>query len=215
MRACLWILSILMLASCVPVQNVSPTGYNPSSVTFYPSQVATIQQTQTAPGGIVKVFTRSVERSGKEVHAEVCFISPDLANWTLGSVHFIVGEAEMPFAGSLLTELKQMDKALQRCELLTFYVPPEMEVSQAILQVDNLLLEPDLEELCTLYLPKISPRLEAQGIQADCLQTAEGWKLRILSHPPQISPEQVEGLIYDPANFAVSGPWHFILQFMP
>jgi hypothetical protein len=215
-RAFLLAIFIFSLISCSPAPDISPpTGTIPSPAAFYPSQAATIQQTQGAPGSAVQVFIRRVERSGKEAQAEVCFISPDPGDWTIGSVHFLIGEAEMPFAGSTLTDLKPLGAALQRCELLTFLVPPEMEVSSAILQVDHLQLEPGTEELCTLYLPKLRPRLEAQGIQADCLQTAEGWKVRLLSHPPQLSPEQAEALIYDPANFAVSGPWRFTLQFQP
>ncbi|MFO3796328.1 MAG: hypothetical protein ACK8QZ_03470 [Anaerolineales bacterium] len=145
---------------------------------------------------------------------EVCFVPPDTSDWTLGDVHLLVGGDEMFYLGSMLTELSH-SPALQRCELLTFSVAPEMELSTAVLQIETLQVEPSLEEICTLYLPKIVPRLEAQGVKATCVQSGDGWQVQLISYSPSLSREQAEALIYDPANFALAGPWVFTLQFRP
>lgn len=204
----LGILFLFWLASCMPI-----AGSNPTSG-FYPAQTA-IPTIQVTPASKAQIFVRKAERSGKEVHLEVCFVPPDASDWTLGDVHLLVGGDEMFFLGSTLTELTLAPSALQRCELLTFGVAPEMELATAILQIETLQVEPSLEEICTLYLPKMAPRLEAQGVKAICVQSGEGWQVQIVSHSPSLSREQAEALIYDPANFALSGPWSFTIEFRP
>lgn len=208
-RMCFGILFLLWLAACVPMPESKPT---PSEFASVPAAAPTIQVT---PASAVRIFVRKAERSGKEVRLEVCFVPPDTSDWTLGDVHLLVGGDEMFFLGSTLTELTHGPGALQRCELLTFGVAPEMELSTAVLQIETLQVEPSLEEICTLYLPKIAPRLEAQGVKATCVQSGDGWQVQVIGYPPSLSREQAEALIYDPANFALAGPWVFTLQFRP
>lgn len=205
-----WMVMLLILVACAP-----SGGTAPASQGFYPTQAAVVQQTQAAPASAVQVFLRGVERRGKEAFLEVCFIPPDASDWTLGTVHLLIGGMEMPFLGSALTEIVTGPEGHRRCEMLTFSIPPEMVLSTALLQVDTLQVEPSPEDLCTLYLPKLSPRLEAQGVRADCVQSPEGWQVRLLSYPSNLSAEQAQALIYDPANFALTGPWTFLLQFQP
>ncbi len=205
-----WMVMLLILAACAP-----GGGTTPAPQGFYPTQVAVVQQTQKAPASAVQVFLRGVERRGKEAFLEVCFTPPDASDWTLGTVRLLIDGMEMPFLGSVLTEIVTDPEVHRRCEMLTFGIPPEMVLSTAVLQVDTLQVEPLPEDLCTLYLPKLSPRLEAQGVRADCVQSPEGWQVRLLSYPPNLSAEQAQALIYDPANFALTGPWTFLLQFRP
>lgn len=211
MRARIWLVVLLLpwLVACFPVTAAKPTLPAPPF-----SQIAapTIQMT---PVSSVQIFVRSAERSGKEVHLEVCFVPPDASDWTLGDAHLLADGEEMLFLGSTLTELSHTPGALRRCERLMFGVAPEKELPTAVLQIETLRIEPSLEEICTLYLPKMLPRLEAQGIQAKCVQSGETWQLQVISYPPSLSREQAEALIYDPANFALSGPWSFIIEFRP
>ncbi|MEJ5241545.1 MAG: hypothetical protein WHS87_10145 [Anaerolineales bacterium] len=206
-----WIFVLLILVACAPAGG----GTAPALEGFYPTQAAVIQQTQAAPASMVQVFLRGVERRGKEALLEVCFTPPDASDWTLGTVHLLVGGEEMPFLGSALTEIVSGTGGHRRCEMLTFGIPPEMVLSAALLQVDALQVEPSPEDLCTLYLPKMAARLESQGVRADCVQSSQGWQVRILSYPSSLSEEQAQALIYDPANFALPGPWVFSLQFQP
>lgn len=207
------LLLFLLLSACIPSPAAAPTAAE-----FYPIQAATVQPPPSeAPSHQApNLFIRSVERSGKEVRLEVCFTPPDAADWTLGQVHLVIAGNELTFQGSTLTELSfQNSLPLRRCEQLNFAVPPEMILSLATLQIDAIQSYPSLDELCTLYFPKLTPRWEAQGVHAECQQTPDGWQVRLVSYPPNLSAEQAEALIYDPANFAIAGPWKFTLQFTP
>jgi hypothetical protein len=211
----IFVLLVLLLSACnlpsVPgVQPALPTAYiDPSYPTLEAQAVAPVQSTS----GIVVQVNRAW-RDGKEVHAEVCFTLLDTSDWSISG-------ASLQYTGGLLMDFGSTMLSLQesvegqsgiRCDDLSFFnIPPDADLSTAVITIDAIGAPPRAEEYCTIYMPKIQQTLNerAIAIQLGCVESAGVQTMQIVARPDTMSQEEAEQIVYSDEFYTVKGPWSF------
>ena len=218
---------VLGLAGCAPItvpQPVMPTfvseatGNVPEPNEAYP----TAQAAEGAASQTVSGFELNLERAwrdGKQVNADVCFTLPDSSDWTIWSAHFEYGGNSISeFSSALLSTTEGQDgQGAQRCDQLSFYVPPDADLSSSNLTVEAVGAYPSADEYCSLYMPKIQQALADRGIAIglDCPVVDGAASLQITSKPEGMSQEEAEQLVFSDEFYTVRGPWIFPVTFSP
>ncbi len=209
------ILAALLLSACAP----QPPGVTlpqflatatPYIDPSYPTAQASIAlQNQTASG--IDIRMDRVWQDGKNINANICFTLPDASDWSIWS-------ASLTYAGTVLdiygTTLQSLTEAAngqpgQRCDTLTFIVPPDADLSTASIVVDAIGAYPGEDEYCTVYLPKIQQALAARGITLDCADVNGVMTMQITGKPTEMTQEQAEQLVYSDEFYTIKGPWTF------
>jgi hypothetical protein len=182
----------------------------------YPtSQASEAEASQSVSGFSINL--RRAWRDGKQVNAEVCFSLPDTSDWTIWEAHFeysgtSVSEFSTAFLGS---QEPQGEVPAQRCDQLSFYVPPDADLSAASLTVEAVGAYPSADEYCTVYMPKIQQALIDRGanITVDCPTVDGTMSLQIVGKPDDMSQEQAEQMVFNEEFYTVRGPWSFPVTF--
>ncbi len=217
----------LILAACGPQTSPSqvlPTFIAPASTSepitneAYPTnQAVQSEATQSVSG-----FTVAVQRAwrdGKQVNADVCFSLPDSSDWT-------IWDASLTYAAQTTNEFSSAfvsrqdasgGQPAQRCDELSFFVPPDADLSSTQLSIDSLGAYPSNEEFCSLYLPKIQQAMDQRGtgIKLDCVDVNGTPAMEIVSKPADMTQDQAEQMVYSDEFYTVKGPWTFPLSFTP
>jgi len=208
----------MLLSACnlIPVPNVqpaSPTAYIDPS---YP----TLQAQSAAPVQISDGITVQVNRAwrdGKEVHAEVCFTVLDTSDWSIWDASLqYTGGAVIDF-GSALLSLQESTGGVPgvRCDTLSFFnVPPDADMSNAIITINAIAAPPRAEDYCTIYIYKIQQVLTDRGIaiQLGCVDSNGMQVMQILSRPDTMSQEEAEQIVYSDEFYTIRGPWSFVFN---
>lgn len=205
----------LFLAACnlpsgAPTEPPLPTAYiDPSYPTVEAAPAAAVQ---SASG--IEVRANRAWRDGKEVHAEVCYTLLDTSDWTIWSASLqYPGGSVLDFGSTLLTlqEAAEGQSGL-RCDDLTFFnVPPDADLTAALLTIDAIAAPPRAEEYCTIYLFKIQQKLSERGIPITlaCVESAGVQTLQIVGKPDSMSQEEAEQIVFSDEFYTVRGPWTF------
>lgn len=219
----LGLIAMLALAACVPggsAGSILPTFVAPGATAefnqAYPTQQAPEQNTSQTVGGF-QVNLQRAWREGKQVNADVCFTLPDASDWTIWNAH-------LEFAGQTLSEfssamLSRQDpngsQPGQRCDELSYYVPPDADLSAASLTIDSIGAYPSQDEYCSIYLPKIQQAMAERntGVSVNCTQQNGSMTMQITSKPADMTQEQAEQMVYSDEFYTVKGPWSFPLTF--
>jgi hypothetical protein len=197
--------------------NQSPTAVLPTiNAVSYP----TVQASQPASNQSMDGFNVSLQRTwrdGKTVNADICFGLPDQANWTIWSAHFdYSGQSITDFSASLLsTQNASNGQPGQRCDRISFYVPPDADLTSASLVIESIGAYPTQDEYCSLYMPKIQQTLNQRGIAItlDCKPNANGeTTMQIVSKPASMSQDDAEKFVYSDEFYTVKGPWTFAVN---
>ena len=205
----------MMISACGA--NQSPTAALPTvDSVSYP----TIQASQPASNQSMGGFNVSLQRTwrdGKTVNADICFGLPDQANWTIWSAHFdYSGQSITDFSASLLsTQNPSNGQPGQRCDRISFYVPPDADLTSASLVIESIGAYPTQDEYCSLYMPKIQQTLNQRGvaITLDCKANANGeTTMQIVSKPASMSEADAEKIVYSDEFYTVKGPWSFAVN---
>lgn len=218
----LWLPAVaLALASCAPgpsAQQVLPTflpeseAAQPAPNEAYPTAQAAEANTSQTVSGFSLNLVRAW-RDGKQVNAELCFTLPDSSDWTVWAAHYEYGGTSVSeFSSELLSkEEGAAGQPAQRCDKLSFYVPPDADLSTSTLTVESVGAYPGADEYCSLYMPKIQQTLNDRGvgITLDCQTTDGSSSMQILSKPEGMSQEEAEQLVYSDEFYTVRGPWIF------
>lgn len=211
----LFVMLVLLLSACnlpsVPgVQPALPTAYiDPSYPTLEAQAVAPVQSTS----GIVVQVNRAW-RDGKEVHAEVCFTLLDTSDWSIwGASLQYTGGLLMDFGSTMLSLQESVEgQSGIRCDDLSFFnIPPDADLSTAVITIDAIGAPPRAEEYCTIYMPKIQQTLNerAIAIQLGCVESAGVQTMQIVARPDTMSQEEAEQIVYSDEFYTVKGPWSF------
>ena len=210
---------VLILTSCglfVPQQvpPALPTAYIDDS--SYPTvQAEAAAPVQTFSGINMQVLR--AWRDGKEVHADVCFSLPDNSGWSVWSASLqYTGGSIVDFGSTLLSiqETAEGQPGL-RCDTISFFnVPPDADLSTAIITVDSVAAPPRAEDYCTIYIYKIQQALAERniGIQLGCVEFDGAQIMQIVSRPDTMSPEEAEQIVYSDEFYTVKGPWSFVFN---
>jgi hypothetical protein len=209
------VLLVLLLSACsltpAPVAEPGvPTAYiDPSYPTVQAQSVAPVQ---TSSG--IEVRVNRAWRDGKEVHAEVCFTLLDTSDWSIwGASLQYVGGSVVDFGSTMLSLNDAVEgQSGVRCDDLSFFnVPPDADLSTAVVTIDAIAAPPRAEDYCTIYIQKIQQTLNERntGIQLGCVDSAGVQIMQILSKPDTMSQEDAEKIVYSDEFYAIKGPWSF------
>ncbi|HET6845843.1 MAG TPA: hypothetical protein VFH29_03355 [Anaerolineales bacterium] len=224
--ACL--LLVFGMGACVPApttQPVLPTfvqaAVTESAAVPAPNEAyPTAQASESSASQSVSGFSLSLRRAwreGKQVNAEVCFSLPDSSDWTIWAAHYEYGgNVVSEFSSALLSKTDaQGGQPAERCDQISFYVPPDADLSASTLTVESVGAYPDADEYCSLYMPKIQQTLTERGIgiTLDCPVVDGVANLRIATKPAEMSQEEAEQLVFSDEFYTVRGPWSFPVTF--
>lgn len=214
----LFFLFVFLLSACnLPAspgtQPALPTAYiDPSYPTMQAQSAAPVQ---SANG--VSVRVDRAWRDGKEVHAEVCYSLLDTSDWSIwsASLHY-TGGSVIDF-GSTLLSIQEAAEGLSgiRCDDLSFFnVPPDADLSNAVITIDAIAAPPRAEEYCTIYIYKIQQALNERGIPITlaCVDSAGVQVMQIVGKPDTMSQEEAEQIVYSDEFYTVRGPWSFVFN---
>jgi len=171
MRKSIVLLLLLVTACTLPTsqqpQQPLPTAYiDPSYPTLQAQAVAPVQ---TSSG--IEVRVDRAWRDGKEVHAEVCFTLLDTSDWSIWGASLQYNGGSTIDFGSTLLSLQDSAEGQSgvRCDDLSFFnIPPDADLSTAIITIDAIAAPPRSEDYCTIYMPKIQQTLNDRWIRPGC-----------------------------------------------
>lgn len=205
----------LLLAACAPfaappVVSTDPTAYiDPSYPTVESAPVAASQLNSG-----IEVRADRAWREGKQVNAEVCYTLLDGSDWSVyGATLQYAGASVVDFSSTLLSLQEPVEgQSGQRCDTLSFFnVPPDADLSNAILTIDSVAAPPRAEDYCTIYMPKIQQTLSERGIaiSLNCADVNGVQAMQIVGKPDTMSQEEAEQIVYSDEFYTVKGPWSF------
>ena len=205
-----FLLSACNLPSAPGIQPALPTAYiDPSYPTVQAQSVAPVQ---SASG--VNVRVDRAWRDGKEVHAEVCYSLPDTSDWSIWSASLQYAGGSVIDFGSTMISLQEAAEGQSgvRCDDLSFFnVPPDADLTNAVITIDAIAAPPRAEEYCTIYIYKIQQALNDRGIPITlaCVDSAGVQVMQIVGKPDTMSQEEAEQIVYSDEFYTVRGPWSF------
>jgi hypothetical protein len=205
-----FLLSACNLPSVPGGQPALPTAYiDPSYPTVQAQSAAPVQ---SASG--IEVRVNRAWRDGKEVHAEVCYTLLDMSDWSIwGAGLQYAGGSIIDFGSTMLCLQEAVEgQSGIRCDDLSFFnVPPDADLTNAVITIDAIAAPPRAEEYCTIYLPKIQQTLNERGIAIilGCVDSAGVQVMQIVSKPDTMSQEEAEQIVYSDEFYTVRGPWSF------
>jgi hypothetical protein len=206
---------VLLLSACnLPSSPLAepplPTAYiDPSYPTVEAQSAAPVQ---SASG--INVRVDRAWRDGKEVHAEVCYSLPDTSDWSIWNASLQYAGGSVIDFGSTMISLQEAVEGQSgvRCDDLSFFnIPPDADLTTAVITIDAIAAPPRAEEYCTIYIYKIQQALTERGIPITlaCVDTAGVQTLQIVSRPDTMSQEEAEQIVYSDEFYTVRGPWSF------
>jgi len=219
------LIAVLTFSACGPAG--SPPVVLP---TFLPQQALvtpeinaaypTLGASESNTSQTVRGFSVTVQRAwrdGKQVVTDVCFVLPDVSDWTIWNAHFdydrqVISE----FSSSMLSKQEAANgQPGQRCDELSFYVPPDANLSSASFTVESLGAYPSQDEYCSRYMPKIQQSLNDRGIGITliCAQVNGAMTMQIANKPGDMSEQDAEKLVFSDDFYTVKGPWTFPVTF--
>jgi len=212
-RICI-LLTLLLTACTLPTSQQAPpalpTAYiDPSYPTLEAQSVAPVQ---SASGILVQV--NRAWRDGKEVHAEVCYTLLDTSDWSIWSARLqYTGGTVIDFGATMLSLQESVEgQSGMRCDDLSFFnIPPDADLTAAIITIDAIAAPPRSDEYCTIYMPKIQQTLNERGIaiQLGCVDSNGVQSMQIVARPDTMSQEEAEQIVFNDEFYTVKGPWSF------
>jgi hypothetical protein len=216
---------MLALVACgpsSPAKGVLPTFLSPQGLATpeinqaYPTSQAAESNTSLTVSGF-SVNLQKAWRDGKQVYADVCYTLPDSSDWTVWNAHLeYSGETISEFSTSMLSKQgAENGRPGQRCDELSFYVPPDADLSSSSLTVESLGAYPNQDEYCSLYMPKIQQTLNERGIgiTLNCSDVNGAMTMQITGKPDTMSQQDAEQAVFSDEFYTISGPWSFPLTF--
>jgi hypothetical protein len=123
------------------------------------------------------------------------------------------GGSTVDFGSTLLSMQDAVEgQSGVRCDTLSFYnIPPDADLTNAVITIDALAAPPRAEDYCTIYMPKIQQSLDQRGIAITlgCVDQGGAQVMQILSKPDTMSQEEAEQIVYSDEFYTIHGPWSF------
>lgn len=212
------VLILLFVSACtLPTsQQVPPALPTAFIAPSYPTMEAESSAPVQSSSGI-DVRVESARRDGKEVYVDVCFTLLDTSDWSIwGASLQYAGGAVIDFGSTLLSMQDVVEgQSGLRCDRLSFFnIPPDADLSTAIITIDAIAAPPRAEDYCTIYIHKIQQTLNERGIaiQLGCVDSGGGQIMQIVSRPDTMSQEEAEQIVYSDEFYTVKGPWSFVFD---
>jgi len=212
------LLSLLFVAACGSGQQPSVVlpQFLPTATAFIDPSYPTAQVDVAAPNQVasgIDVHMDHVAMDGKNINADVCFALPDTSDWSIWSASLNYGGEVLQEYSTTLASLQEPANGQpgQRCDTLTFVVPPDADLTNAAIVIDSIAAPPREGEYCSVYMPKIQQSLLERGIgiALDCVDVNGVLTMQITSIPPGMTQDQAQQLVYSDEFYTVKGPWNF------
>ena len=204
-----------ILPTFLPLASTAPAATAELNEAYPTAQASESGGSQSVSGLAVRLDR--AWRDGKQVYTDVCFALPDASDWTIWAAHFDYGsESISEFSASMISPTDASGgQAPERCDELSFYVPPDADLATATLTVESVGAYPTSDEYCSLYMPKIQQSLQERGIgiTLECSDVGGTMTMQITSKPDSMSQEEAEQLVYSDEFYTVKGPWAFPVTF--
>jgi len=204
------LLSACNLSPAPSAQQALPTAYiDPSYPTLEAQSLAPVQ---SASG--INVRVDRAWRDGKEVHAEVCYSLLDNSDWSIWTASLqYTGGSTIDF-GSTMLSLQESAEGQSgiRCDDLSFFnIPPDADLTSAIVTIESVAAPPRADEYCSIYMPKIQQTLNERdiAIQLGCVDSGGVQTMQIITRPDAMSQEEAEQIVFSDEFYTVKGPWSF------
>lgn len=220
MRKIVVFIALIVTGCGLPFPQQSPNAPDALPTAYIDPSYPTVQAESAAPvqttSGI-EVQVNRAWRDGKEVNAEVCYTLPDNSGWSIWSASLqYTGGSVIDFGSTLLSIQEAGDgQSGLRCDTLSFFnIPPDADLSTAIITVDAVAAPPRAEDYCTIYIYKIQQALIERNvaIQLDCVDSDGAQIMQIVSKPDTMSQEEAEQIVYSEEFYTVRGPWSFVFD---
>ncbi|HNH26757.1 MAG TPA: hypothetical protein PLR93_07040 [Anaerolineales bacterium] len=213
------LLLMILISACAPAQDsqvvlpqLLPTATAYIDASSYPTAEANVSAAQQTAAGIDVRMNRAW-MEGKNVNAEVCFTLPDASDWSIWAANLAYSGIVLQEYGTTLQSIQESANGQPgvRCDILTFVVAPDADLTNAAINIDAIAAPPQPSEYCDLYLPKIQQAMleRGTGISVDCVDVNGALTMQILNKPAEMSQEQAEQLVYSDEFYTVRGPWSF------
>src|SRR5215207_7898924 len=209
------LLLTLLLVACSPFvaqqsESTLPTAYIDPSYPTMESEAVTLSQLSNG----IEVRADRAWRDGKQVNVDVCFTLPDASNWSVLGASLQYADATIFEFGSTMLSLQEPVEGQSglRCDTVSFLnVPPDANLSSVTITIDAIAAQPQAEEYCSIYMPKIQQTLSERGIAItlNCADVNGVQAMQISSKPDTMSQEEAEQLVYSDEFYTVKGPWSF------
>lgn len=211
------ILSALVITACAPSgDSVVLPAFLPTATAYIDPSYPTAEAQVAAPNQTSSGIAVNVERAwmeGKNVNADVCFTLPDASDWSIWSASLSYSGVVLQEYGTTLLRLQEAANGQpgQRCDTLTFVVPPDADLTNATIDIVSIAAPPQPDEYCSVYMPKIQQAMtdRGTGILLDCLDVNGALTMQITSRPSDMSQEQAEQIVYSDEFYTLVGPWSF------
>jgi hypothetical protein len=220
MKKLIILLCAWLLAACGPTSPAAtfPEG-QPAATAFIDASYPTAQGEVAAPNQTAGGIDVRIDRAwmdGKSLNADVCFTLPDGSDWSLWAASLNYGGAVVQEYGTTLVSVQEPTngQAGSRCDMLTFIVPPDADLTNATISIDAIAALPREGDYCAVYMPKIQQALLERGIgiTLDCQDVNGILTLQITGKPPEMSQEEAEQIVYSDEFYTLKGPWTFGLS---
>jgi hypothetical protein len=187
----------------------TPAGFIDAS---YPTaQVEVDSPAQTSNG--IQMDVQRAWQDGKNLNAEVCFTLPDASDWSIWNASLNHSGGLLQEYGTTFISLKESAEGQQgvRCDLLTFVVAPDADLSSASIVIEAIAAYPREGDYCSMFMPKIQQALSERGIgiTLDCLETDGAAVMQITGRPADMTQEQAEQIVFSDEFYTLKGPWTF------
>jgi hypothetical protein len=210
---------LLLLSACgapSPDSQIVLPQLQPTATAYidpsYPSVEANVSTAQQTAAGIDVRLSRAW-MEGKNVNADVCYNLPDASDWSIWAASLSYSGVVLQEYGTTLISLQEAANGQpgQRCDTLTFVVPPDADLTNATIIIDAIAALPQAGDYCDIYLPKIQQSLleRGTGVAVDCVDVNGTLTMQILGKPAEMTQEQAEQLVYSDEFYTVRGPWSF------
>ncbi|MDX1378996.1 MAG: hypothetical protein R3307_09120, partial [Anaerolineales bacterium] len=127
-----------------------------------------------------------------------------------------IGGSTINFGSTMLSLQESVEgQSGIRCDRLSFFnIPPDADLSTAIITVDAIAAPPRAEDYCNIYIHKIQQTLNERGIgiQLGCVDSDGGRIMQIVSRPDTMSQEEAEQIVYSDEFYTIKGPWSFVFD---
>jgi hypothetical protein len=204
------LLAACNLSSAPPDVPAGPTAFIDPSYPTMESEAVTLMQTSSG----IEVRADRAWRDGKQVNVDVCFTLLDASNWSVVSANLqYPGGSVLDFSSTMLSIQEPVEgQSGQRCDTLSFLnVPPDADLSATTVTIDAIAAQPQAEDYCTIYMPKIQQAVTERGIAItlDCADVNGVPTMQIVGKPETMSQEEAEQIVFSDEFYTVRGPWSF------
>jgi len=190
------------------------------SRTPLPTQPPATAYPLSAQAQVFAVTAGNFLTNGDKLDVDVCILIPDTQDWMIDQASLQVGGTQIPLSAGALLEYKPAASdgtPGRRCDRLSFNLPVDIDISEAILTVQSIAAPPREGQTCKFLLETVQKILDERnsGIKIACTEGPGYSDARVVRKPDTMSQAQAEQVAFSREYYSVEGPWTFSAAGIP